>query len=95
MNNQNHSNKIARDGQNHRKKSEKELNNEKLEKMLEGIRRTVAGKNKLQKTKSFNRLIAKTVQKKPVLDSKGRPIYGSDKSSVNKPNKKKEEKTNE
>lgn len=95
MNNQNHRNETVRDGQNHRKKSEKELNNEKLEKMLEGIRRNVAGKNKLQKTKSFNRLICKTVQKKPVLDSKGRPIYGSDKSTVNKPNKKKEGKTNE
>lgn len=95
MNNQNHRNDTVRDGQNHRKKSEKELNNEKLEKMLDGIRKNVAGKNKLQKTKSFNRLIAKTVQKKPVLDIKGRPIYGSDKSTVNKPNKKKEVKTNE
>lgn len=95
MNNQNHRNDMVRDGQKNRKKSEKELGTERLEKILAGIRRTVAGKNKLQKTKSFNRLIAKTVQKKPVLDSKGRPIYGSDKSSVNKPNKKKEEKTNE
>lgn len=94
MNNQNHCNKTVRDGQNHRKKSEKELNNEKLEKLLEGIRRNVAGKNKLQKTKSFNSLMAKTVQKKPVLDSKGKPIYGSDKSTVNKPNKKKEVKAN-
>lgn len=94
MNNQNHCNKTVRDGQNHRKKTEKELNSEKLEKTLEEIRRNVTGKNKLQKTKLFISLMAKTIQKKPVLDSKGRPIYGSDKSTVNKPNKKKEGKTN-
>lgn len=87
MSNQNHRNDAVRDGQNYRKKSEKELNNERLEKILDGIRKNVANRDRLQKIKTFNRLIAKTVQKKAMLDSKGRTIYGSDKSTVNKPNK--------
>ena len=95
MSNENQNSQSQDKGNDYRKpnlkKQEKELKEKRLENLLGGIRKNVAKKDPLQRMKTFKRAMTKAVLVKPSLDSKGKLIYGSDKSQNNKSSKKKKE----